>query len=48
MDLEPKDTVAVIGGARKGLGRACAQVLAQEPRSTGPPPSSARSSSSRA
>lgn len=30
MDLELKDTVAVIGGASKGLGRACAQLLAQE------------------
>jgi len=30
MDLELKDKVAVIGGASKGLGRACAQVLAEE------------------
>ena len=30
MDLELKDTVAIVGGASKGLGRACAQVLAQE------------------
>lgn len=30
MDLELKDKVAVIGGASKGLGRACAEVLAEE------------------
>jgi 3-oxoacyl-[acyl-carrier protein] reductase len=30
MDLELKDKVAVIGGASKGLGRACAEVLAHE------------------
>jgi 3-oxoacyl-[acyl-carrier protein] reductase len=30
MDLELKGTVAIVGGASKGLGRACAQVLAQE------------------
>lgn len=30
MDLELKDRVAIVGGASKGLGRACAQVLAQE------------------
>ena len=30
MDLELKDRVAVVGGASKGLGRACAQVLAEE------------------
>jgi len=30
MDLELKDKVAVVGGASKGLGRACAEVLAQE------------------
>ena len=30
MDLELKGKVAVIGGASKGLGRACAQVLAEE------------------
>jgi 3-oxoacyl-[acyl-carrier protein] reductase len=30
MDLELKGKVAVVGGASKGLGRACAQVLAQE------------------
>jgi len=30
MDLELKDKVAVVGGASKGLGRACADVLAQE------------------
>ena len=30
MDLELKDKVAIIGGASKGLGRACADVLAQE------------------
>src|SRR5947199_302926 len=28
MDLELKDKVAIVGGASKGLGRACAQVLA--------------------
>jgi 3-oxoacyl-[acyl-carrier protein] reductase len=30
MDLELKGTVAIVGGASKGLGRACAQLLAQE------------------
>lgn len=30
MDLELEDKVAVVGGASKGLGRACAEVLAQE------------------
>jgi 3-oxoacyl-[acyl-carrier protein] reductase len=30
MDLELKGRVAVVGGASKGLGRACAQVLAEE------------------
>src|SRR5499433_60311 len=30
MDLQLKDKVAVVGGASKGLGRACAEVLAQE------------------
>ncbi len=30
MDLELKDKVAVVGGASKGLGRACAQALAEE------------------
>ena len=30
MDLELKDKVAIIGGASKGLGRACAEALAQE------------------
>jgi 3-oxoacyl-[acyl-carrier protein] reductase len=30
MDLELKDKVAIVGGASKGLGRACAQVLAAE------------------
>ena len=30
MDLELHDKVAIIGGASKGLGRACAEVLAQE------------------
>jgi 3-oxoacyl-[acyl-carrier protein] reductase len=30
MDLELKGKVAVVGGASKGLGRACAQVLAEE------------------
>jgi 3-oxoacyl-[acyl-carrier protein] reductase len=30
MDLELKGAVAVVGGASKGLGRACAQVLAAE------------------
>jgi 3-oxoacyl-[acyl-carrier protein] reductase len=30
VDLQLKDKVAVIGGASKGLGRACAEVLAQE------------------
>jgi len=30
MDLELKGKVAVVGGASKGLGRACAEALAQE------------------
>ena len=30
MDLELKDKVAIIGGASQGLGRACADVLAEE------------------
>jgi 3-oxoacyl-[acyl-carrier protein] reductase len=30
MDLELKDKVAIVGGGSKGLGRACAGVLAQE------------------
>jgi 3-oxoacyl-[acyl-carrier protein] reductase len=30
MDLGLKDKVAIIGGASKGLGRACAEVLARE------------------
>src|SRR6266850_237191 len=30
VDLRLRDKVAVIGGASKGLGRACAEVLAQE------------------
>jgi len=30
MDLELKGKVAIIGGASKGLGRACAEVLAEE------------------
>ncbi len=30
MDLEIKDKVAIVGGASKGLGRACAEMLAQE------------------
>lgn len=30
MDLELKNKVAVVGGASKGLGRACADVLAEE------------------
>ena len=30
MDLEIKDKVAIVGGASKGLGRACAEVLAAE------------------
>src|SRR6202795_4382623 len=30
MDLELKDKVAIVGGASKGLGRACALVLAEE------------------
>src|SRR5439155_527701 len=30
VDLQLRDKVAVIGGASKGLGRACAEVLAQE------------------
>lgn len=30
MDLNLKDKVAIVGGASKGLGRACAQALAEE------------------
>jgi len=30
MDLELAGKVAIVGGASKGLGRACAQVLAAE------------------
>ncbi len=30
MDLELSDKVAIVGGASKGLGRACAEVLARE------------------
>lgn len=30
MDLELQNKVAIIGGASKGLGRACAEVLAEE------------------
>lgn len=30
MDLELKNKVAIVGGASKGLGKACAEVLAQE------------------
>src|SRR5215831_17639960 len=30
MDLELKDKVVIVGGASKGLGRACAEVLAEE------------------
>ena len=30
MDLGLKDKVAIIGGASKGLGRACAQVMSEE------------------
>jgi 3-oxoacyl-[acyl-carrier protein] reductase len=30
MDLELRDKVAIVGGASKGLGRACTEVLAQE------------------
>src|SRR5881396_1951874 len=30
VDLQLRDKVAVIGGASKGLGRACAEVLAEE------------------
>src|SRR5918996_567451 len=30
MDLQLRNKVAIIGGASKGLGRACAEVLAQE------------------
>jgi 3-oxoacyl-[acyl-carrier protein] reductase len=30
MDLDLKDKVAIVGGGSKGLGRACAEVLAQE------------------
>ena len=30
MDLELKDKVAIVGGASKGLGRACADILAEE------------------
>jgi NAD(P)-dependent dehydrogenase (short-subunit alcohol dehydrogenase family) len=37
MDLELTGKVAIGGGASKGLGRACAQVLAQEGAKVGPP-----------
>ncbi|HEU5197376.1 MAG TPA: SDR family oxidoreductase [Methylomirabilota bacterium] len=30
MDLELKNSVAIVGGASKGLGRACAELLAEE------------------
>ena len=30
MDFELKDKVAIVGGGSKGLGRACADVLAEE------------------
>ena len=30
MDLELKGKVAIVGGGSKGLGRACAEVLAEE------------------
>ena len=30
MDLMLKGKVAIVGGASKGLGRACAQALAEE------------------
>ena len=30
MDLELKGKVAIVGGGSKGLGRACAAVLAEE------------------
>jgi 3-oxoacyl-[acyl-carrier protein] reductase len=30
MDLQLRDKVAIVGGASKGLGRACAEVLAEE------------------
>ena len=30
MDLELTGKVAIVGGASKGLGRACAQVLGEE------------------
>jgi 3-oxoacyl-[acyl-carrier protein] reductase len=30
MDMELKNKVAIVGGASKGLGRACAEVLAEE------------------
>ena len=30
MDLQLKGKVAIVGGASKGLGRACAQALAEE------------------
>ncbi|HZP39275.1 MAG TPA: SDR family oxidoreductase [Methylomirabilota bacterium] len=30
MDLELRDRVAIVGGASEGLGRACAEVLAEE------------------
>ena len=33
MDLELQDKVAIVGGASKGLGRACAEVLAVSPAS---------------
>ena len=30
MDLELNGKVAIVGGASKGLGRACSEVLAEE------------------
>jgi 3-oxoacyl-[acyl-carrier protein] reductase len=30
MNLELKDKVVIVGGASKGLGRACAEILAEE------------------
>ena len=36
MDLKLTGKVAIVGGASKGLGRACAQVLGEEGGSDGP------------